>query len=48
MEEGLENTGLHTYEINRNIYVYEEVEMGGARSSLGLNEKWREKFNRNA
>jgi hypothetical protein len=32
MEGRLENTGLHTYEIKRNIYVYEEVEMGGARS----------------
>jgi hypothetical protein len=28
MEERLENTGLHRYEINKNIYVYEEVEMG--------------------
>jgi len=47
MEERLENTGLHTYEINRNVYVCEEAEIGGARSTLGLNEKWRH-FSRNA
>jgi len=48
MEKSLENTGLHMSEINRNVYVYEEAEMDGARSTLGLNEKWRENFSRNA
>jgi hypothetical protein len=48
MGERLQNTELHKYEINRNMYVYEEVEMGGARNTLGLNDKLRQNFNRNA
>jgi hypothetical protein len=48
MKERLENTGLHTYEIHRSTCVYEKVEMVGAHSMLGLNEKLRQNFSRNA
>jgi hypothetical protein len=48
MEERLRNTGLHAYGININIYVYEEDEMGGACSTLWVDEKLIQNFSRNA
>lgn len=44
MEERLRNTGLHAYGININIYVYEEDEMGGACSTLWVDEKLIQNF----